>query len=564
MMSEEHQIYASVLVVTGGFISGKELRFWSLIKRQMLQFFFGKQAWLDIKIKLNFFESMIMRRRMRAQPKSLVAEFLSSKSLFNVPELTEVVLGTLLTKAGIGFDAVSIDQLFDEPRARKELLRKHRVVFLSTTFLRDISELAPVLRILKDGDNKLILGGPLAALMPTELARLSEVNMLAIGYGEYLVPKIAEWIKSEFKILNAPERGRLVKSGAVDLLYSGAPASRHLDDLVTPDWSIVRTKIGSMKLIHYESVRGCPYRCEFCNYPYLFDDTAFRYKTAEKVADDWERYVSELGVSYINCLDSLFTAPRHRLEKFCNILIQRRINVRWICYARAGDLKHQETVALMQEAGLWQVQIGIESGDSGQLINMNKRCSVEENAMALDNCRKQKVTSIISLVVGYPGETSSTIDRTFEFLQKHPADFFFAATFSTRVAGVPVLSSANRTKYGLRTGVTPYTVAPYWLHDTMSCGLAADHARRLTRRLMNEKVSLNATLFYQNMLAYDVGLKQPLLEAQHRAYKNSSLVTSALDGVHKLVDHRLQSQMQKMAVLKSEFSDLDFSSVVTL
>ncbi len=553
----------SVLVVTGGFISGKELRFWSLLKRQLLQFLFGKQAWLDIKIKLNFFESMIMRRKMSANPDSSLARFLESKSLINVPELTEVVLGTLLKQADIEYESVSIDSLFDDPQARKKLLVKHRVVFLSTTFLRDISELAPVLRVLKNGDNKIILGGPLAALMPDELAALPNVNMLAIGYGEYLVPKIAEWIKSGFKNLIPPSRGRIVRKGDVQLLYSGAPASRHLDDLPTPDWSTVKTKIPVLDLIHYESVRGCPYRCEFCNYPYLFDDTAFRYKTAEKVADDWERYVNELGVSYINCLDSLFTAPRHRLEKFCNILLKRRIKVRWICYARAGDLKHQETVALMQEAGLWQVQIGIESGDSGQLINMNKRCTVEENAMALDNCRKQKVTSIISLVVGYPGETAETIDRTFEFLKEHPSDFFFAATFSTRVAGVPVLTSENRAKYGLRTGSTPFTVAPYWLHDSMTCGLAADYARRLTRRLMAEKVSLNATMFYQNMLTYDVGLRRGLLDMQKTALQNSAIVLRASDIVHRLIDSRLQAQMQSMPAFKKEISEVATLQVIT-
>jgi anaerobic magnesium-protoporphyrin IX monomethyl ester cyclase len=554
---------ASVLIVTGGFISGKELRFWSLLKRQMLQFLCGRQAWLDIKIKLNFFESMVMRRRLKPKVGTDVATFLESKSITNIPELTEVVLGTILKQSGIEYEAVSIDALFDEPTARKALLGRHRVVFLSTTFLRDISELAPVLRVLKEGDNRIVLGGPLAALMPDELACLPEVDLLAIGYGEYLVPEIAEWIKSDFKSLSSPARGRIVTSGKVQLLYSGAPASRHLDDLVTPDWSLVQSNEKPLQLIHYESVRGCPYRCEFCNYPYLFDDTAFRYKTAEKVADDWERYVNELGVSYINCLDSLFTAPRHRLEKFCNLLIQRNIKVKWICYARASDLKNQDTVALMQEAGLWQVQIGIESGDGGQLMNMNKRCSVEDNAMALDNCRKQKVTSIVSLVVGYPGETAETIDRTFEFLRQHPADFFFAATFSTRVAGVPVLNELNRKKYGLRTSSSPYTVAPYWLHDTMTCSLAADYARRLTRRLMNDKVSLNATLFYQNILAYDVGLRNDLLDLQERAYKDSASVTGFLDKTHRLIDHRIHAQMRKTPALNRDLSPSKSSVLLT-
>jgi radical SAM superfamily enzyme YgiQ (UPF0313 family) len=54
----------------------------------------------------------------------------------------------------------------------------------------------------------------------------------------------------------------------------------------------------------YESVRGCPYRLNFCNYPYLFSDNRFRYKSARRMVEDWEHYISTLDLDDITCHDN--------------------------------------------------------------------------------------------------------------------------------------------------------------------------------------------------------------------------------------------------------------------
>jgi radical SAM superfamily enzyme YgiQ (UPF0313 family) len=292
-------------------------------------------------------------------------------------------------------------------------------------------------------------------------------------------------------------------------------------------------------MIYYESVRGCPYRCNFCNYPFLFDDTVFRCKSARKMADDWARYVNEMGVEYITCLDSLFTIPRERLFEFCNLLIERRLPVKWVCYARADDLADERTVALMKAAGAHQVQIGIESGDPQLLENMNKACGVEANRRALLNCRRHGLASVVSVIVGFPGETKASLERTYRFLEETQPDFYFLAAFSTRVAGVPLLQPENRRRFSLQVMPNLYTMAPYWRHRTMSCADVGNCVRRLDRRIMSNRVSLNAVLFYAGMLNYDVAQRAALLDFQRRVAENHSLVRSGFDLVHRWVDRRL-------------------------
>jgi radical SAM superfamily enzyme YgiQ (UPF0313 family) len=297
--------------------------------------------------------------------------------------------------------------------------------------------------------------------------------------------------------------------------------------------------------VHYESVRGCPYRCSFCNYPYLFDDEKFRYKSARKIADDWERYRDELGVEFISCLDSLFTMPRRRLTALCDELVRRKIGVKWICYARASDLADRDVAAMMRDAGAHQVQIGIESGDPQILINMNKQCSVEENAMALDNCRSVGLTSVVSLVVGFPGETDGSLATTYRFLHDHPPDFYFLAIFSTRVAGVPVLNEANRARFGLHVDSNPRTVAPYWRHSSMSAADVGRHVRRLNRELIENRVALNAATFYSGLLRYSVAQRDALLDFQRASVNDHPLLGHGFDLLHGWIDRRLADDMAR-------------------
>jgi anaerobic magnesium-protoporphyrin IX monomethyl ester cyclase len=522
-----------VLVMTGGLISGNESSKLSVGRRLLRQWLASEHAWLDLKIKLVFAEFLLRRR-----PAEIDA--------LATPDLTEVVLATMLQRAGMPYALATYGDLFDHPSHVRGLLDETDCVFVSTTFLRDLSELMPVVRMLKRPHNHLVVGGPLAALLADPWQDTPEVEVLAPGYGEFLVPALAEWIRSGFRTLKAPEGGRLLERGQTKVLYSGVPHSEDLDFLPTPDWELSeRDHQRRYRMIYYESVRGCPYRCSFCNYPYLFTDTKFRYKSARRMADEWEHYLAQHEIDYITCLDSLFTVPRRRLAEFCRLLIERQLRVKWTCYARADDLADEATAGLMKAAGLEQAQIGLESGDQGQLDNMEKACTVESNARAIDNCRKHGITSVASLIVGFPGETGETLARTLEFLRRHPPDFFFLAPFSTRATGVPVLNEANRKRFDLNTANHLNTGAPYWRHSTMSCAEVGGHTQRMYQAIMREGISLNAALFYDRLMTFRPEERNELLRQQQNLTRNSYIRSWVFSRLHGFVDRRLARDVER-------------------
>jgi radical SAM superfamily enzyme YgiQ (UPF0313 family) len=547
-----------VLIVTGGFLSHHETSVHEALRKFFLQWKYSEAAWLDLKVKCVWAEprisSLLEKRRLReygeAERKQL-EEFLSPDETLNSPSLTEVVLSTLLTQQSMDFAVTTCGELLCNVQKRDELLEDCTCIFISTTLLRDLSEVEPIVKLVKKPHNRIVLGGPLATVLARDWQGFPGVDVLAVGYGEMLVESLVAWIRSDYSDLKAPLGGRVAPRGHWNILHSGVPSTRNLDFLITPDWKHASKLHGRpFRVVEYESVRGCPYRCAFCNYPYLFADGVFRYKSAEKIAEDWEKYVKDMGVEVISCLDSLFTVPKERLRRLCKLLIDRNIKVKWICYARADDLTDEETVAMMKNAGCCQVQIGLESGDQGMLDNMNKKSTVENNRQAIVNCRKMGITTFVTLIVGYPGETSETLEATYQHMLTCRPDFHYAAIFSTRVAGVPVLSESNRERFGLTASNNLHTLAPYWAHNTMSCAEVGNHARILNRRLAENRVSLDASVFYGNLLSYDSNLRPLLLDFQYRFTVRHHSMRLLFDGLNRFMDVGLRRDVSRW--LRSE------------
>lgn len=537
-----------VMIVCGGFRNEKETSITRALRKQWSQWQAAESPWLDLKIKLALAEPLIAAKLHGTRgPRYTreVQEFFAHRENLDTPELTEVVLATALRDAGLPFARASVDDVFARAPAFERALAQCACVFLSTTLLRDISELEPIITRLRRPGLRIVIGGALTGLLARDWAGLPGIDIVAVGYGEWLTPALAQWIRSGFVEITPPVSGRLERRAHSTFVWSGTAPGRSLDALPSPDWALAEEMHGRrFGMVYYESVRGCPYRCSFCNYPYLFDDTRFRYKSAQRIADDWARIAGETGARYITCLDSLFTVPRQRLATLCNLLVQRGIGVQWLCYARADDLAEPGVAAMMREAGAVQVQIGIESGDQGQLDNMDKQCSVAANLDALVNCREAGLTSVVSLIVGFPGETARTLETTYDFLAKARPDFYFLATFSTRAFDVPVLNAANRARFGLTTQGNRRSVAPYWAHATMSCTEAGNHARALHQRLMRDRVSLNAALFYAGLLRFQPAQREALLDYQ-QALMRPGLLLKTLDWANAWVDRRLKRDVER-------------------
>lgn len=548
-------IMRKVLIVTGSLALPDDesaAGLLSSLKNQWRLLRASEAPWLEAAIKLDLVEQLFLfRRALRARPlrnasyAEAVRRFFGSPSSLDVPELGEVSLASSLSREELSFEATTIAKLTRDESHREGLLAECDCVFLSSTYLRDETEVELVAALLKRPDNKVVVGGALTALLGRHWRGSKSVDVVAVGYGELLVPALAAWIRSGYATLEAPPTGRVLQSGQSLFIYSGYPPGRSLDALAAPDWSVAQRYHGrQFGLALYESVRGCPYRCAFCNYPFLQGDLAFRTRSAERIARDWHA-LAELGIEHVNCLDSLFTVPRKRLVRLCELLVARQSPIRWTCFARADDLGAPEVCDLMKQAGCQMVLIGIESGNQTILNNMNKQTSVEANGRALDNCRQAGITTSVSLIVGFPGETHATVEDTLGFLRAFRPDMFHVYVFTVRSEQMPVLGSGAAGQFGLRIHDTSSSGQPYWSHDTMSCVDAVAGAHTLKGRLMQDGVSLEGAAFYPHALGMDRRDLADLLQFQKDVVAAPGALRLGFAGLRHLLRTRLARDVRE-------------------
>lgn len=174
-------------------------------------------------VKLTSVEPIVyVERQRKRQPNKTVERFLIS-ILKECPELTEVILSTLLDKEGITYECLTIDQFLSKKDLREKALKKWSTVFISTTFLRDLSEMIPIVNLIKTFSNKIVVGGPSKQLFKEHLTYLKDVDVVCLDYGELFIPSIADWIKSDHQTLDSPERGKIEDKHGLKIMYSGHP-----------------------------------------------------------------------------------------------------------------------------------------------------------------------------------------------------------------------------------------------------------------------------------------------------------------------------------------------------
>ncbi|MEM4662735.1 MAG: radical SAM protein [Candidatus Diapherotrites archaeon] len=169
------------------------------------------------------------------------------------------------------------------------------------------------------------------------------------------------------------------------------------------------------------SSRGCPFSCNFCSSSAF--SKKYRERSAGSVLDECYE-INELGHDDITFFDDTFTINKRRLLQICAGLSE--LNINWRCLSRT-DTVDKEMLISMYNSGCYQIHFGVESGSQEMLENMNKGTKIEDVKKVFKMCNDVGIETVAFFIVGYPGETEETIEKTKELANELDADF---ATFN--------------------------------------------------------------------------------------------------------------------------------------
>ena len=161
---------------------------------------------------------------------------------------------------------------------------------------------------------------------------------------------------------------------------------------------------------------GCPFGCDFCSKPVF--GNVFRRRSLDAVFAEIEQ-IRDLGYDGLWIADDTFTMSLPHLHEFCRRMAGRQMS--WSCLSRANGID-AATVRLMKEAGCRRVYLGPESGSQATLELMNKQVTVGDGVRTVQLYREAGVEVAGFFIVGYPGETVSSIEQTFSLALSLPLD----------------------------------------------------------------------------------------------------------------------------------------------
>jgi len=164
--------------------------------------------------------------------------------------------------------------------------------------------------------------------------------------------------------------------------------------------------------------RGCPYSCDFCSKPVW--GNVFRKPSLGRVFEEIEEIIS-LGYDQLWIADDCFTLDLAYLSAFCEEMIKRKIPISWTCLSRV-DRINSKIANLMSEGGCERVYLGLESGSDETLSLMGKHARVEDGVNAVHVFRESGISVGGFFIVGYPGESQASIEKTLAHALMLPLD----------------------------------------------------------------------------------------------------------------------------------------------
>jgi len=249
-------------------------------------------------------------------------------------------------------------------------------------------------------DKYLIAGGPHPTHMPKECFD-NGFDAVVTGYGE---EKLTDLMDTIYKREGGVERKR----------------KSNIDEYPFPDRNALPIKeyeyyIDDEPATVIMTSRGCCYDCSFC----ARIDKTFRQQSANRTVSEIFGVNNDFGFKAFMIFDDTFILNKERLSHIANGVNGSGFKFR--CFGRSNLI----TDAICQELrrmNVVEVGIGVESGADVILRKNMKGTTRSVNTEAIRLLHEYGIRAKAFLIVGLPGETTSTILETESWIKEAEPD----------------------------------------------------------------------------------------------------------------------------------------------
>jgi radical SAM superfamily enzyme YgiQ (UPF0313 family) len=298
---------------------------------------------------------------------------------------------------------------------------------------------------------KQVIGGVHATLDNDVLKRLSALDYSVKREGEMVMLDLVNGKNPEhIKGLGA----RNINCGSD---VGDSNVIKDIDLLPFPErekfWGVTKEEIKKIDVSYICSIRGCPYRCNYCASPQHWKRDKTQYRSPESIMMEmhyikehhWDNqrefdYSASANIgpksklkikdnTSVYFVDDVFTVKKKRVKTLLRMMIDQKIDMPWKCEARTDHLD-DEICELMAQAGCIRVKLGFETGSDRILKSIQKDETKEDMLRGSQMLKRAGVPFSAYFMTGFPGETDEDLKETITFAKNIKADYYSLSILS--------------------------------------------------------------------------------------------------------------------------------------
>ena len=353
-----------------------------------------------------------------------------------------------------------------------------------TSMISDVQDIAALVKQTSPA-TKVIIGGPHATVLPAETLALPGVDAVAVGEAENSLRRLVEL---DLDFSRVP--GFYYLSGGQIVDTGPTPFVEDIATIPYPAWDLLPMKqyLGvwyQLDAVAYGlrgtsiiASRGCPYDCAYCQ-PTLRSifGRRLRHRSVDNIMGELVELKERYAIKGVMWLDDTFGVNRAWLAELCQALVNSGSDLVWGCNLRA-DITTRATLAMMQEAGLRIVHLGIESATQRILADWyQKGITIEQVRQTVHWAKELGLRVRGYFMLGAPTETEQEIRDSIRFANELPLD---DVTFSITTP-LPGTHLFDKTQHLIAKDFSAFDYYKSAVYDSQVV-LPADSLDRLKKR----------------------------------------------------------------------------------
>ena len=260
---------------------------------------------------------------------------------------------------------------------------------------------------------------------PQFFDQFTEVDLVVTGEGELPFSQLVGYLKSAGNLSKIPAIEGIATPETVKT--NGAPMRfqqmKNLKDLPPPDYDDYFKLLQSLAprnsffpTLPAETSRGCWWQrsssaskssgCAFCNLNLQWE--GYRSKDPGQVAGEIDYLTAKYQTLAVSIVDNVL--PKRASKEIFKKLIGLKKDLRMFSEIRATTARSE--LDLMAQAGMQEVQIGIEALSTSLLAKLRKGTTAIQNLEIMRDCEALGLANYSNLILHFPGSDEQDVTQT--------------------------------------------------------------------------------------------------------------------------------------------------------